>query len=269
MNEIIDLFIRHGAGVAFVVAFLEQIGAPVPALPILIIAAGISAATGGNLLLLGILIIAGALLADLIWFALGRLYGYRMIALLCRVSLSPDSCVRKTEELYTRFGLASLVISKFIPGFSLVAPPLAGALPRIRFVTFFLFDLLGSALWAGSALIVGILFHNQIDYVLEQISEHARTAGILIFGALALFVLYKWWQRRRFFKALRMARISVEELREKLRTGAALVILDVRSAVEQEMDPGKIPGAVMMRPEQIETELNALPPHHELVLYCT
>ncbi|MBW3671119.1 MAG: VTT domain-containing protein [Acidobacteria bacterium] len=269
MNEIFELFTRHGAGLAFGVAFLEQIGAPVPALPVLIIAAAVTASTGGNLWLLALLIIAGALLADLIWFGLGRLYGYRMIALLCRISLSPDSCVRETEELYTRYGLISLLIAKFVPGFSLVAPPLAGALPGIRFSTFLFFDLLGTTLWAGSALLVGYVFRNQIDRVLEVIAEHSRTAGLIAVALLLLFILFKWWQRRGFYRALRMARISVEQLRENLSSGAALVILDVRSAVEQEMDPGRIPGAIVLRPDELETKLASISPHHDLILYCT
>lgn len=269
MNEIVELFIRHGAGVAFVVAFLEQIGAPIPALPVLVIAAAVAANTGGNLWFLGALIIAGGLLADLIWFLLGRLYGYRMIALICRFSLSPDSCVRRTEELYLRYGLASLLVAKFVPGFSLVAPPLAGALPRIRFATFLLFDTAGTAIWAVSAIAVGSLFRNQIDYILGEITEHGRIAGIVLSALLLLFVLFKWWQRRRFYRALRMARISVAELRADLASGSPLVILDVRSAIEQEADPGRIPGAMVIRPEEIEWRLKDVAPHNDLVLYCT
>jgi membrane protein DedA with SNARE-associated domain len=269
VNEIIALITRHGAAVVFVVAFLEQIGAPVPAIPVIIVAAGIAWVSGGSIPFLFFLAIAGALLADVIWYLLGRRYGYRVLALLCRISLSPDSCVRKTESMFERFGLLSLVFSKFLPGFSLVAPPLAGAVARLRFITFFITDAIGAALWAGAAILAGIVFHDSIDRVVEQISEHGRTATVIALALLALIIGLKWWERRRFYRTLRMARISAEELRDQLRGGSRLVVLDVRSRYEQKNQPHRIPGAILVDAGDIGDALRDIAPHQEIVLYCT
>lgn len=269
MNEIIQLLTRHGPLVVFVVAFLEQIGAPVPAIPVLVVAAALAATSGESIWILGILIVVGAMIADLVWFFLGRLYGYRILALLCRISLSPDSCVRKTESFYDRYGLAALAFSKFVPGFSLIAPPLAGALPRIRFGKFLIFDLAGAILWAAASIALGVVFHEQIELVLTELADHSRTAGIILVALLTLFVLFKWWERRRFYRALRMARITVEQLREKLSRENSVIILDVRSTIEQTMDPVRIPGAIPVAPEEIESKMLDIPMHQEIVLYCT
>ena len=269
MNEILELLRAHGAGVVFVVSILEQVGAPVPAIPVIIVAAAIAATTGGSLGAILVLAIAGALVGDLIWFLLGRRFGYRVLSILCRISLSPDSCVRKTEGFFDRWGLVSLLFAKFLPGFSTIAPALAGAIPRSSFLTFLIFDAIGAFLWSGTAILVGFVFRNAIGRVLEALSNLGGWALILLVGALALFVLIKWWERRRFYKALRLARISVQELHERMNAGGQVVLLDVRSASAQERDPARIPGALMVQAEDIEETLRNVDRDDEIILYCT
>lgn len=269
MNEILDLLTRHGRAVVFVIAFLEQIGAPVPAIPVLIVAGALAANAGGGILPLLALAVAGALLADLMWFFLGRRYGYRVLGLLCRISLSPDSCVRQTESFFERWGFVSLVFAKFIPGFSIVAPPLAGALPRATLARFILYDGIGAIVWAGVSLAAGVIFRGAIERLLEALADLGGWAVVLLAAALLLFVLFKWWERRRLYRTLRMARISVEELRERMSGEIPVVILDVRSAAAQKADPRRIPGALVLPAEELERGLDAIEREAEIVLYCT
>jgi membrane protein DedA with SNARE-associated domain len=269
VQQILMLLARHGAGVVFVIAFLEQIGAPVPAIPVFIVAGGVSAAAGHSILWLFFLAVAGALIADSLWFFLGRHYGYRVLGFLCRISLSPDSCVRRTETFFQKWGFQSLLVAKFIPGFSIVAPPMAGTIRRSGYLRFILWDGAGAAIWAGSSLAIGVIFHDAIDRTLNALAELGSQALLLLALLLALFILFKWWERRRFFQFLRMARITPEALRERMATGPALVVLDVRSAAAQAADPGRIPGALMLDPDDLETRLEDVSPHEEIVLYCT
>src|SRR6266498_3437238 len=157
MNETLEFLVRHGAAVLFAAIFVEQMGVPLPAAPWLL-AAGALAATGRiNWFVALCAATVGSLLADLIWFYLGRYGGQRMLNLLCRISLEPDSCVRRTQGLYTRYGMRGVVVAKFIPGLSTLLPPLAGnsgaSTPR-----FLLFDGLGSLLYGGCFILLSALF---------------------------------------------------------------------------------------------------------------
>ena len=248
---------------------VEQIGIPVPALPTLLVAG--SLARQGKLSLLTLLAaaVAASLAADAIWYFLGRRYGHRVLKTLCRVSLSPDSCVRQTEGIFEKWGMASVVLAKFITGFSTVAPPLAGAMGA-KLPSFLFYDALGTVLWAGSGLVLGFIFHRAIADVLSFLEGLGTGAFYLLGAALLLFVLYKWWQRRRFYKALRMARISVEDLQRLIGEGETRpVILDVRTPAARQHDPRRIPGASTMSVDELDAKLPGIRPDVEVVLYCT
>src|ERR1043166_7670227 len=200
MAKLIHYLVRCGVSLFFLNVFAEQIGAPVPAVPTLIVAGAL--ARNGQMSSTHMILIASvaaSLIADWIWFLLGRHYGYRILRTLCRISLSPDSCVRDTEARFERWGLKSLLFAKFIPGFSTVAPPLAGAGKRG----------IAALLWAGLAVGTGRLFHRQIAEVMAWLEAMGGWALIAVGSALALFVFFKWWQRARFLKQLRIARVSV------------------------------------------------------------
>jgi hypothetical protein len=188
--------------------------------------------------------------------------------LLCRISISPDSCVRQTEHRFMRWGAPSLVFAKFVPGFSTVAPPLAGAL-RIKPGPFLGYSTIGAALWAGLAAGAGMLFYRQIDWLLDQLARMGVYALILIGIALALFIAAKWWERRRFFKALRMARISVDDLYRMMQEGAAPVVVDVRSASAREIDPRRVPGSIAVDLRDLDAHVAQLPPDRDIIVYCT
>ncbi len=268
MRGLLAYVAKYGVALVFANVLVEQIGIPIPALPTLIVAGAL--ARDGELSFVALLVaaVAASLAADAIWYALGRRYGNRVLKTLCRVSLSPDSCVRQTESIFERWGMASLVAAKFITGFSTVAPPLAGAMGA-KLPAFLFYDALGTVLWAGGGLLLGFVFHRAIDDVLSFLEGLGTGALYLLAAGLVLFVLYKWWQRRRFYKALRMARISAHELRQLFEKEEKPVVVDVRHAGERLRDPRRIPGATTMEISELDQRLASLPPDRDIVLYCT
>src|SRR5881628_3177201 len=228
MTETLGFLVRHGPAVLFAAVFVEQVGVPLPAAPWLL-AAGALAGTGKinwfTRLIAGTL---GSLLADLIWFYVGRHGGHRVLDLLCRISLEPDSCVRRTQDVFTRYGMRGVVAAKFIPGLSTLAPPLAG-ISGVGAPRFFFFDGAGSLLYAGCFILVGVLFRHQLEQVIAALASLGSGALGVVVGLAALYIGYKYFQRRRLLNELRMARITVDELHQMLETGENPIILDLRS----------------------------------------
>jgi rhodanese-related sulfurtransferase len=188
--------------------------------------------------------------------------------LLCRISLTPDTCVNDTQSSFERWGAKVLIVAKFIPGLSLVAPPLAGA-TRMGAVRFVIYSTLSGILWVGTALLGGVLLRPQIEQLLPHI---AALGGAAIAGLLLLvlcYIAYKWWQRWRFYRVLNMARISVDELYRYMKAGTAPVVLDVRSATAQGLELRRIPGALHVPVAQVGAHLGNLPRDRDIILYCT
>jgi len=259
---------RYGVGFVFGNVLVEQAGLPVPAVPAMVVAGALAA--DGKLPAWGILgaAILAAGLADSMWFTLGRWQGRRVLKLACQIAVSPDSCVRRMEWLYERFGLRSLLFCKFVPGFSTVAPTLAGALgaPRWRFQ---LYAAGGAAIWATAAIGAGALFHTAVDRVLAVLAGMGSLALVLLAGALAAYVGWRVVQRRRFLRDLRSARISVAELIAQLAGPEPPLVVDVRTKGAVWLDPRSIPGSLRLAFEEIEERLAELPRARELILYCT
>ena len=268
MKGLLAYVAKYGVALVFANVLVEQIGIPIPALPALIVAGALSRDGKLSFVMLLAAAVLASLMADVIWYALGRRYGHRVLKTLCRVSLSPDSCVRQTEGIFERWGMASVVAAKFITGFSTVAPPLAGAMGA-RLSVFLFYDALGTVLWAGGGLLLGFIFHRAIDDVLLFLESLGTGAFYLLAAGLGLFILYKWWQRRRFYRALRMARINVEDLRRLFEKGDRPVIFDVRTAVERQHEPRRIPGASTIAISELDGKLPGISPETEIVLYCT
>jgi membrane protein DedA with SNARE-associated domain/rhodanese-related sulfurtransferase len=257
-----------GVGALFLNVLLQQLGVPIPAVPTLIVAGALAA--DGRLpgKLVCALAIAACLIGDSSWYLAGRRYGSRVMKLLCRISLTPDVCVNETQASFERFGPAALVVAKFVPGLSLVAPPLAGA-TRMSFLRFVLFDFLGGALWVGTALAAGLLLHRQIERLLPRLSGIGATAILLLAALLFVYVACKWWERRRFYAARDMRRVGVAELHEQLNSEVVPLVVDVRSATAQSLEPRRIPGALHLPLAHIERELAHLPRDREIVFYCS
>jgi membrane protein DedA with SNARE-associated domain len=266
--RLFELVIEYGVALVFLNVFLEQIGVPIPAVPTLIIAGALSRSGQMSSTNTIIAAVAGSLVADYIWFLLGRRYGYSVLKTLCRISLSPDSCVRETESRFERFGLKALLFAKFIPGFSTVAPPLAGASRRST-ASFLLYDGLGSLIWAGAAVAVGRAFHTAIGRALERLEALGSWAIAIVVAILVLFVLIKWAQRQQFYRQLRMARISVHELKELIDRGSDPVVFDVRTTAARARDPRRIPAAIAMTADDIDRHTTSFTPEVVIILYCT
>jgi membrane protein DedA with SNARE-associated domain/rhodanese-related sulfurtransferase len=259
---------EYGVGIVFVNVLLNQSGLPVPAVPTLIIAGGIAAGGQMQLLTLFLSSIAACVMADSGWYLIGQKYGIRVLKTLCKVSLEPDSCVSQTQTRFERWGVNSLVIAKFVPGLSIIAPPMAGAL-RIGWPRFIILSICAAALWVGFGLVAGILFKSQIERLLEHLSEFGSAAGTGVVILLTAYIAFKWWQRSRFYKFLRMARISVSDLYELIQSGAAPLIIDVRSATARELEPRWIPGALHVPLQDVAHRLKELPRDRDVILYCT
>ena len=268
MHSALDFLLHHGYAVLLAWVFAEQIGLPVPSLPLLLAAGALAGA--GRFSFFGSLFLSvfAAILADLIWYLLGRYRGIKVLQLLCKISLEPDSCVRRTEGVFSKQGARSLVLAKFVPGLGTVAPPLAGIF-HMRPLRFLLFDTSGAFLWAGAYLGLGYIFSSEI----ERIAEHAFHLGgglfVLLFGALGSYIAYKFIARQRFLRELRIGRITVDELKRKLDGGEEVVIVDLRHSVDFEADPQTIPGAFRMDAKELEEKDDRLPRDRDVILYCT
>jgi len=264
----VDFLVRHGYTVVFAWMLLEQLGLPVPAIPVLL-AAGALAGVGRLSLPLALAASsAAALLSDTLWFEIGRRRGVRVLNFLCRVSLEPDSCVRRTEQMFGRYGVRSVVVSKFVPGLGTAAPPLAGifGMPLPRFL---LFDSLGALLYAGMFTGLGYLFSAELERMAEGALRLGEWLVLVLAGALAIYVLGKIWQRRRFLRDLRVARITPEDLKRRLDAGEEVVIVDLRHPLDLETAPYLIPGAMRLSPEDVEHRHGEIPRDRDIVLYCT
>lgn len=268
MHEIIQFLLRNGYSVLFVWVFVEQLGLPVPSIPLLLAAGALVGSNGLDMRLVLGLPITAAVLSDALWYEVGRRRGASVLKFLCRISLEPDSCVRRTESAFERQGAKSLLLAKFIPGLGTTAPPLAGVF-RMRFRRFLWFDVLGTLLWVGIYVGLGYGFSNQLEYVADKAVRLGALLVVLLLAALAAYIGWKYNNRRKFLHELRIARITPEELKRKIDTGEDLVIVDLRHSVDFEAEPITIPKAVRMDAEDLEQAASLIPTDRDVILYCT
>jgi len=267
MQTLIELLIQHGLLLVFVITLAARVGVPVPAAPLLVVAGGLAAAGTMSISAALAVAILANVLGDGVWFQAGRLYGHRVMKLLCRISLSPDSCVRQSESLIARWGGSSLVAAKFLPGISVVAAPMAGAL-GMSATRFLAFDVAAGALWSGLFLGLGMLLSDQIQDVLDALASAGIYAVLALLLIVAGLVLRRWWKRRQFLHDVAGARITVDEAAALVAQGLAPVFIDVRPDARRQLDPRRIPGARLTELSTITAHAADLPRDRELVLYC-
>ena len=265
MSHLINLILEFGLGLVFLNVLLEQAGLPVPAYPTLIVAGAYLAGDRTAMLALLATGVAAAVIADTCWYFTGRSYGMRVLRTLCRISLSPDTCVTQTERIFMRYGPASMLFAKFVPGFASVATAMAGAV-GMRYWKFVLFDTLGAALWVGVAILLGQLFREAIADVLDTLSSLGTYGLALVAIALAGWIAAKWWRRRQFILQLRMDRVTVDELRRMMDAERRTKILDVRSRLTQA--GGRIPGARSVDMERITESVAGVAKDGDVIVYC-
>ena len=267
MPQLVSLLQTYGVLIVFCTVLMEQIGLPIPAFPVLIVGGALAATGDFSWAACLAVSLAACLLSDYFWFRAGRHYGKRILRVLCKISLSPDYCVRQTEDNFQRHGPKALIVAKFIPGFNTIAPPLAGAMgtstPR-----FLVFTMLGGLLWSGVGIGLGAYFHASVDGVLDVFSTMGTTALLVLLGVLGAFVAFKYWERRRFQRGTEIERISLRELLDLIEEGKDPVIVDARSMTAQQMDP-PIPGALIYNASEPEQFMARLDRDSHIVVYCS
>lgn len=267
MQEALEFLLRHIELVVFLTVLAEQAGLPIPAIPLLLAAGALAGDGQANLTILTALAVAACLLGDMLWFELGRHRGRQTLTLLCRIALEPDACVRRTENFFLIHGIRALILAKFIPGLSTLAPALAG-LFRIPLGRFLLFNGAGALLWSLCFLVLGYVFSDQIGYVAELSVRFGKTATAIIAVGLGAYLLYKYWHRRRLLRALRVARISATELKQLMEDGHQSVVVDLRGALDHIADPYTIPGALRISAEELEQRHQDIPRDRDVILFC-
>jgi membrane protein DedA with SNARE-associated domain/rhodanese-related sulfurtransferase len=269
MDLLLTLIEQYGLWLVFANVLAIQLGLPLPAYPTLIVVGAVSSRGGFGVVPVVAVAVAASLLADLAWYLAGARLGRRVLRLMCRLSLSPDSCVRQSEDIFERWGAPSLMVAKFVPGFAAIATSMAGVVhtPLARFV---LFDAIGALLWSGVAVALGRIFRDAVGEVIAVLAAAGRWGLAGLVAALALHVAVKAIQRRRLIRTLRMARVSVDELNQMIARNERPLIVDVRSAASR--GQGRIPGAVWIDSHAFDAGMQALAPHEraadEVVVYC-
>lgn len=268
MRALIDLLIQHDFLLVFLVTLAARIGAPVPAAPLLVVAGGLAAAGRLSALSLVIAAVLANVLGDAIWFIAGRSYGHRVLRLLCRVSLSPDVCVRQSESLIARWGGSSLLAAKFLPGISVVAAPMAGAL-GMGWRRFVAYDAVAGLVWTACFLGLGLIFSDQIQDVLDFLSNAGLYAVAAILAVLLALIGNRWRRRRQMAKLQgEVERISVEDAAALVEQDMAPLFIDVRSDPGRAADPRTLPGALNIPLTRLPEYAGQLPDDRLLVLYC-
>ncbi|HSC23638.1 MAG TPA: VTT domain-containing protein [Casimicrobiaceae bacterium] len=265
MDAIAAELAQYGVPFVGLNVFLQQVGLPIPSVPTMMVAGALAASGRLELPAAFAIAVAASLVADLMWFAAGRRYGYPVLRFLCRISLSPDTCVRQTESIFERWGFYSVVVSKFVPGFSTVAPPIAGAL-AMRVGAFVLASAASAALWAGAAMLAGVLFAHEIDAVLAWMALHVSLAGFALGGVVAMYATLKAWQRWRMARLLAGSMITVDELRARLADQPPPFVIDLGSSLAQRGRP-HIPGAALLDLDAL-ARCDDFPRDRDIVLYC-
>lgn len=266
MDSALALIAAHGPLILFLIILGDQAGLPVPMEAFLLGAGALVAEGRMPLAPAAASLLAAGFLGNLAWYALGRRFGNRLLGFACRLSLEPDSCVKRTENLFTRHGVKSLLVSKFVPGIDVLGPPLAGAFGT-PFPRFALFDLAGLAIWMGVYLGAGAIFHAQLGAAGAWIGRLGSGAAWLGGGALALYVAYKFLHRRYVARKLRVARVTPEELKRLMDAGS-VAIVDLRHRLAARERPVSIPGALHLSPEDVAARHAEIPRDRDIVLFC-
>ena len=267
MHDLVALLLNHGALIVFATTLAARIGVPVPASPLLVVAGSLVVAGQMSLVAALATSIVANVLGDGAWFLAGRRYGYRVMRQLCRISLSPDSCVRQSESLITAWGGSSLIAAKFVPGVSVIAAPMAGAL-GMSSARFLAFELVAALAWTVAFMALGMLFSDQIQQIFEIMASTGTVATAVVVLAICALIALRYWKRTRFLRELEIPRIGIDELHELIEQGRDPVVIDVRSDAGTQIDARRIPGAISVHLQDIESKAADLARDREIVVYC-
>ena len=267
MNETLQFVVRHGYILVFAWVFVEQAGLPVPSAPLLLAAGALSGMHQMSLGLAVAFAVIGAVASDSMWYEIGRRKGVRVLQLICRISLEPDSCVRRTQVSFARNGPRVLLGAKFIPGLNAMAAPLAGII-KMGWRRFLLFDAIGTLAWVGAFVITGYAFSSELERVAASAAYLGEWLLVLLLAAFAGYILWKFYNRQKFLRKLKIARITPEELKGKIDAGEDVLVIDLRHSLDFDANPETIPGALHIDAAEFEEAYEVIPRDREIVLFC-
>jgi len=251
--------------VAFVNVLLQQLGLPIPAVPTLLVIGSLVVQPSTALLVLAVAT-GASLIADATWYTAGRLFGYRVLSGLCTLSINPGSCVSRTETRFSRWGVWSLIVAKFVPGFSTVAPPVAGSL-KMPVASFLFAAGLGAALWAGMAITAGWIFRDELQTLLRPLGEHGSGLAMLAVAIACVWILWKLWQKSRFERSARIPHVAADELLRLMRSATPPLLLDFRGQTLRSAD-GEIAGSRVADYDRLEEAVRDWPKERLVVTIC-
>ena len=270
MDDLLPLIARHGYALLAAVCFAEAIGLPLPA-ALAILTAGAIAAYGTLHIywVFGTAFLA-MLLGDLLLYFVGRVSGWALLGLLCRLSANPETCILRSAEYFYRRGKQTLLFAKFVPGINTMSPPLAGSM-RMRLGDFLQFDALGAALYVGAYSLAGYLFSDALRAITRGLHSAGFAAEVLVGLGLAVYITYRIWLYRKYRLPDVVPRVPVEEIARRLASAEAhtILIADVRSHGYYDADSKRIAGSTRIEPNNLAEEIKHLPKEREIYLYCT
>lgn len=264
----IDILLVYGYLLLFAWVAVEQLGIPIPAVPVLLAAGALSAEGHISFFMALAVGTVASILADSVWFLVGRRYGHHVLRILCKLSLEPTTCVRRTQDSFGRRRGTTLVIAKFVPGLSTVAPPVAGQ-NGMGLGSFLFFDGAGSVLWVGSLLLGGRLFGDLLRHNSRLLDWAGRFSGALLLLGIVGFFVARLIRRRIIMQKLAAARMEPEQLKSLLDQGEEVFIVDLRHPLELLPDPHTLPGALHFSPELLTARHHEIPRDRDIVLFCT
>lgn len=264
MSTVIEMLVEHGYLILFLAVLAEQVGLPLPSFPVIIAAGALAGLHQIHAFHALISTIAATLLADSLWFFFGRRRGVAILEFLAKMSLDPETYVSRAQSAYSRHDSGAILVSKFVPGLSTIVPPLAG-FSRLALWKFLSLDALAALMWAGAYMGLGWIFRDQIELLADFLRRFGLGMGILAAAVLALYVVMKYRERRRIYRALRAQRITAHELKNKMENGERLTIIDLRNRTERAQ--GVIPTSMPL------TELNTgaileAASQSDIIMYC-
>jgi membrane protein DedA with SNARE-associated domain len=266
MAHLVQFLVLHGYALLFFWLLAEQAALPIPSVPLLLACGALARMGGLQVHLILLYGLAACMVADNVWFQLGRQSGPAVLRFICRVAIEPDSCVRTTENAFLKYGLRALLVSKFIPGLNSVAAPLAGSSGAKR-GRFLFFDSLGSLIWIGTFTSIGYVFSDQLELVAAYTARTGTGLILLTIGLIAGWIGWKFIQRERFLRKLKVMRMTPEELQERLRAGEEVLLVDLRSRLKADIE--LVPGALRISSEELAARHAEIPRDREIILFCS
>jgi membrane protein DedA with SNARE-associated domain/rhodanese-related sulfurtransferase len=264
----LDFFIQYGYAILFFWVLAEQLGMPIPSAPLLISAGTLTATHKLSLPLALLSVVLASLISDTIWYKLGKRFGGTVVRMVCRLSMESSTCVRRTEDYFTKHGPASLLLAKFIPGLGTVAAPIAGQ-TGMKYNVFLSYDAAGILLWGLGYMLVGRFFGDVLKRNPGALAWAGHFSVLLFCLAVAALLGYRVWKQQSFLKQVRTARLEPEELKRMLESGNPVFIVDLRHPLDYLPDPRVLPGAVRLTPDKLVESSDEIPRDRDIVLYCT